>query len=176
MIDHEGYRLNVGIIIYNSQGQVLWARRIGQNTWQFPQGGLNPDENIEQAMYRELYEELGLNQNDVKVVAQSKFWLKYKLPHRLIRNDTNPVCIGQKQKWFLLKLLEHKENQIAFDKYKHAEFDGWRWVSFWYPIRQVVSFKRDVYRRVLKEFSSYVFFSNSIKNTRANKFKGRKFK
>lgn len=176
MIDQEGYRLNVGIVIYNSAGQVLWARRVGQNTWQFPQGGMNVGESAEQAMFRELYEELGLKETDVRLVTQSRFWLKYKLPRRLIRKDSSPVCIGQKQKWFLLKIVDNKENNIAFDRYSQAEFDGWRWVSFWYPIRQVISFKRDVYRKILKEFFSYTIVDVNSPNSKNNKFKNRRFK
>lgn len=152
VIDQEGYRYNVGIVVCNRVGQVLWARRIGQNSWQFPQGGVDQGESPEQAMFRELKEELGLNRSDVTLLDQTKYWLKYKLPSRLVHSDILPVCIGQKQKWFLLQLSEEKEKGICFDRTDDAEFDGWRWVSYWYPIRQVISFKRDVYRRVLREF------------------------
>ncbi|MDC9592121.1 RNA pyrophosphohydrolase [Xenorhabdus sp. IM139775] len=155
MIDDDGYRPNVGIVICNRQGQVLWARRYGQHSWQFPQGGINPGESPEQAMYRELFEEVGLNRKDVRVLASTRSWLRYKLPKRLVRWDTKPVCIGQKQRWFLLQLLCNEE-EINVQRSKTPEFDGWRWVSYWYPVRQVVSFKRDVYRRVMKEFSSIV--------------------
>lgn len=153
MIDFDGYRPNVGIVICNKQGQVLWAKRFGQNSWQFPQGGINEGENIEQAMYRELYEEVGLTKKDVRLLWASKYWLRYKLPKRLVRNEqTQPVCIGQKQRWFLLQLVAD-EGVINLKTSKRPEFDGWRWVSFWYPVRQVVSFKRDVYRKVMKEFA-----------------------
>lgn len=153
MIDFDGYRPNVGIVICNKHGQVLWAKRFGQNSWQFPQGGINEGENIETAMYRELYEEVGLSKKDVRLLWASKYWLKYKLPKRLVRSDSpGPVCIGQKQRWFLLQLISD-ENQINLKATKSPEFDGWRWVSFWYPVRQVVSFKRDVYRKVMKEFA-----------------------
>lgn len=155
MIDDDGYRPNVGIVICNRQGQVLWARRFGQNSWQFPQGGINPGETAEQAMYRELFEEVGLGRKDVKILASTRNWLRYKLPKRLVRWDTKPVCIGQKQRWFLLQLMCN-ESEINMQRSSTPEFDGWRWVSFWYPVRQVVSFKRDVYRRVMKEFSPVV--------------------
>ncbi|PHM39889.1 RNA pyrophosphohydrolase [Xenorhabdus mauleonii] len=155
MIDDDGYRPNVGIVICNRQGQVLWARRYGQHSWQFPQGGINPGESPEQAMYRELFEEVGLSRKDVRVLASTRNWLRYKLPKRLVRWDTKPVCIGQKQRWFLLQ-LQCNEADINVQRSNTPEFDGWRWVSYWYPVRQVVSFKRDVYRRVMKEFSSIV--------------------
>ncbi|TKB55296.1 RNA pyrophosphohydrolase [Ferrimonas aestuarii] len=152
MIDNEGYRANVGIIICNRRGQVLWARRFGQHSWQFPQGGVDQGETPEQTMYRELFEEVGLQKSDVKVLAVSRSWLRYRLPKRLIRQDSKPVCIGQKQKWFLLQLVAD-EKKIDLRRSGHPEFDDWRWVNYWYPVRQVVSFKREVYRKVMKEFS-----------------------
>ncbi|MGL4859295.1 MAG: RNA pyrophosphohydrolase [Enterobacteriaceae bacterium] len=152
MIDNDGYRPNVGIVICNRQGQVLWARRYGQHSWQFPQGGINPGESAEQAMYRELYEEVGLNRKDVAILACTRHWLRYKLPKRLVRWEVKPVCIGQKQKWFLLQLIGDG-SAVDMQRSSNPEFDGWRWVSYWYPVRQVVSFKREVYRRVMKEFA-----------------------
>nr|WP_247741569.1 RNA pyrophosphohydrolase [Endozoicomonas sp. G2_1] len=152
VIDAEGYRANVGIVIINDRGQVFWARRFGQHSWQFPQGGVDEGETPEQTMYRELYEEVGLKPEHVKIVASTKHWLRYKLPKRFVRHDSTPVCIGQKQKWFLLKLTSH-ESAVNLLHCSHPEFDDWRWVSYWYPVRQVVSFKREVYRKVMKEFA-----------------------
>lgn len=117
--------------------------------------GINPGETPEQAMYRELFEEVGLNKKDVRILASTRNWLRYKLPKRLVRWDTKPVCIGQKQRWFLLQLMCN-EADINMQRSSTPEFDGWRWVSYWYPVRQVVSFKRDVYRRVMKEFAATV--------------------
>ena len=150
MIDSDGFRPNVGIILTNGQGQVLWARRIGQNAWQFPQGGINDDETPEQALFRELKEEVGLDPEDVEIVSCTRGWLRYRLPRRMIRYNSHPICIGQKQKWFLLRLLA-ADNSVAVDQSEKPEFDGWRWVSYWYPLGQVVSFKREVYRSALKE-------------------------
>ena len=155
MIDAEGFRPNVGIVICNHKGQVFWARRYGQHSWQYPQGGIDEGETPEQTMYRELEEEVGLKPDDVEILAVSKNWLRYRLPKRLIRRESMPVCIGQKQKWFLLR-LRCKESDVDLLKTSHPEFDDWRWVSYWYPIRNVVSFKRDVYRRAMKEFASIV--------------------
>ncbi len=151
MIDTEGFRANVGIVICNRNGQVFWARRFGQHSWQFPQGGIDQGESAEEAMFRELHEEVGLNPQQVKILRVTKNWIRYRLPKRLIRQDSNPVCIGQKQKWFLLQLTCADEDVNLLHS-GHPEFDDWRWVSYWYPIRNVVSFKRDVYRKVMKEF------------------------
>ncbi|AQZ94607.1 RNA pyrophosphohydrolase [Halopseudomonas phragmitis] len=152
MIDPDGFRPNVGIILTNGLGQVLWARRIGQDAWQFPQGGIQRHESPEQALYRELHEEVGLLPEDVEILGCTRGWLRYRLPQRLIRNHSQPVCVGQKQKWFLLRLTANEE-QVCMTKTAKPEFDGWRWVSYWYPLGQVVAFKRDVYRRAMKELA-----------------------
>lgn len=152
MIDAEGFRPNVGIMLMNPQGQLLWARRIGgQNAWQFPQGGIKSDETPEQALYRELKEEVGLTAEQVTVVDVTRGWLRYRLPKRFVRQQ-QPVCIGQKQKWFL---LEYKGGNDVIDLSGdgHPEFDTWEWVSYWYPLNRVVNFKRDVYRRAMRELA-----------------------
>ena len=152
MIDSDGFRPNVGIILANSMGQVLWARRIGQDAWQFPQGGIDRSETPEQAMYRELKEEIGLSPEDVEIVAVTRGWLRYRLPKRMIRHHSHPVCVGQKQKWFLLRMLS-EDSAVSINSTETPEFDGWRWVSYWYPLGQVVAFKRDVYRKAMRELS-----------------------
>ena len=152
MIDEQGYRPNVGIVLCNDKGQVLWARRIGQDAWQFPQGGIKKGESPEKALYRELTEEVGLTKKDVQIIGSTRGWLRYRLPRRMIRHDSHPVCVGQKQKWYLLKLTSDDSaiNVRASDK---PEFDGWSWVSYWFPLGKVVAFKRDVYRRAMTELA-----------------------
>ncbi|MGK0498475.1 MAG: putative (di)nucleoside polyphosphate hydrolase [Oceanicoccus sp.] len=152
LIDSEGFRANVGIMLANAKGELLWARRIGQDAWQFPQGGINEGETAQQALFRELQEEVGLTEKDVEVIACTRGWLRYRLPQRLLRRDSKPLCIGQKQKWFLLRMLAD-DSEVSFDSEQKPEFDGWRWVSYWYPLRQVIPFKREVYRRALKELA-----------------------
>lgn len=152
MIDADGFRPNVGIILANPQGQVLWARRAGHDAWQFPQGGINDNESPEEAMYRELWEEVGLERRDVRILACTRGWLRYRLPRRFVRNDSRPLCIGQKQRWFLLELKSGDE-RVNLSCSSPPEFDGWRWVSYWYPLDQVVNFKREVYRRALLELA-----------------------
>ncbi|GMG87848.1 RNA pyrophosphohydrolase [Biformimicrobium ophioploci] len=154
-IDSEGFRPNVGIIVINNEGQVLWARRVGgKDAWQFPQGGINLGETPEQALYRELYEEVGLKKEQVRLLASTRGWLRYRLPKRLVRRNSEPRCIGQKQKWFLLR-LEAPESSISFDNGYKPEFDHWRWATYWHPLTKVVSFKREVYRRALLELAPH---------------------
>ncbi|WP_320822422.1 RNA pyrophosphohydrolase [Reinekea sp.] len=152
MIDSDGYRPNVGIILTNTAGQVLWARRIGQDAWQFPQGGIRQHETPVEALYRELHEEIGLEATDVTILACTRGWLRYRLPKRMIRHNTLPICVGQKQKWFMLR-MQSDDSRIAFNRSEDPEFDGWSWVSYWYPLSKVVSFKRDVYRQALTELA-----------------------
>lgn len=154
MIDADGFRSNVGIVLVNREGRLFWAKRIGQkNAWQFPQGGINQNETAETALYRELAEEIGLSRDDVEILGCSKEWLYYNLPKRYIRYHSMPLCIGQKQKWYLLRLLVD-ECKLKLDRSPKPEFDLYRWVEYWYPLKDVVSFKRQVYRKVLQEFKA----------------------
>lgn len=155
MIDAEGYRHNVGIVLSNMFGQVLWAKRIGMDAWQFPQGGIQRNESPEAAMYRELKEELGLEPDDVRTVASTKNWLRYRLPKRFIRYNSEPICIGQKQIWFML-LLTADDSKVNLSYSSNPEFDHWVWVNYWKPVRDVVAFKRDVYRRALEELAPFM--------------------
>lgn len=152
MIDSDGYRPNVGIILSSTSGQVLWAKRIGQEAWQFPQGGIDQAESPEDALFRELNEELGLQRQHVEVLGVTRDWLRYKLPQRYIRQRRGRVCIGQKQKWFALRLTAD-ETLVRFDATTQPEFDGWRWVDYWHPLTEIVEFKRGVYQRALNELA-----------------------
>ena len=156
MVDADGFRPNVGIIVTNDDGRVLWARRIGQTGWQFPQGGIDDDESPEEALYRELQEEIGLTRDAVEVLGVTRGWLRYRLPRKLLRRrDSGKRFIGQKQKWFLLRMLGNDED-VRMDHTASPEFDHWEWVSYWYPLSQVVPFKREVYRRALKELAPLI--------------------
>ena len=155
MIDREGYRANVGIILANKQGKLFWARRAGMDAWQFPQGGIRKNESVKSAMYRELREETGLKPHHVKILGFTDGWLRYRLPERYIRRRSNRVCIGQKQKWYLLKLLD--ESKIKLDISRRPEFDNWRWVDFWRPAEEVVDFKQKVYKMALQQFEPILF-------------------
>ena len=153
VIDIDGFRPNVGIMLANDRGQLLWARRVGgHNAWQFPQGGISAGESPKQALFRELHEEVGLARDAVEILGATRGWLRYRLPKRYVREGQQPVCIGQKQKWFLLRLLED-DGAVQLDQNDKPEFDHWRWVSYWYPLDQVISFKREVYRRAMKDLA-----------------------
>ncbi|OAI49198.1 RNA pyrophosphohydrolase [Gammaproteobacteria bacterium SCGC AG-212-F23] len=155
MIDKDGYRHGVGIILVNNKRQVFFAKRVGKIAWQFPQGGIQESETPEVAMFRELKEEVGLQADDVKVLACTRRWLRYRLPQRLVRHYSHPLCIGQKQKWFLLKLI-NQEAVFDLTATDSPEFDAWEWVSYWHPLNEVVAFKRRVYTMALKEFARIV--------------------
>jgi putative (di)nucleoside polyphosphate hydrolase len=153
VIDSDGFRPNVGIVVANDRGQVLWARRVGgRDAWQFPQGGINTGESPEEALYRELHEEVGLSPDSVEVLGATRGWLRYRLPKRFVRKGQQPLCIGQKQKWFLLRMLAD-DAAVQLDLNHKPEFDQWQWVSYWYPLNQVISFKQEVYRRAMKELA-----------------------
>ncbi len=156
MIDSEGFRANVGIILCNAAGNVFWGRRIGQNAWQFPQGGIAPGESATDALYRELHEEVGLWPDHVELLGSTAGWLRYHLPRHLVRRHQRPVCIGQKQQWFLLR-LRGPESAVQVDATDSPEFDDWRWIDYWQPAREVVFFKRHVYRRALRELAPLLF-------------------
>lgn len=156
LIDENGFRPNVGIILSNSDGKVFWGKRIGQRSWQFPQGGINEGETPLEAMYRELHEEVGLTEEHVEVMGSTANWLTYRLPKHLIRRRSKPLCIGQKQVWYLLRLTSD-DSCVDLRATDVPEFDGWRWVHHHRPIREVVYFKRTVYEKALEELGPLLF-------------------
>jgi putative (di)nucleoside polyphosphate hydrolase len=150
MIDENGYRKNVGIILCNSKNELLICKRFRENSWQFPQGGFEENESAESAMYRELFEEIGLSKKDVEILGKTKNWLKYDLPKKYQRRTNNKLCVGQKQIWFLLKLITN-ESSINLSKSKKPEFDAWEWSSVTKPLEIVINFKKNVYKSALEE-------------------------
>ena len=156
-IDKDGFRANVGIVLTDGGGRLFWGRRVGRRGWQFPQGGIAPGEAPEQAMFRELAEEVGLTPDEVRLLGESRGWLRYRLPERYRRHGSTPLCIGQKQRWFLLQLVagDSALNLAASPK---PEFDRWHWQEdYWAPAREVIFFKRHVYEQALDEFQGLVF-------------------
>ena len=150
MIDKDGYRKNIGIILCNSKNELLICKRIKENSWQFPQGGFEKNESSENAMFRELFEEIGLQKNDIAILGKTKKWLKYDLPKKYQRKTNNQLCVGQKQIWFLLRLISNDQS-INLCTSKNPEFDAWDWVSEKKPLEIVISFKKNVYVKALNE-------------------------
>jgi putative (di)nucleoside polyphosphate hydrolase len=107
-------------------------------------------------MYRELEEEVGLREQHVCVVGQTRDWLRYRLPPRYVRRNSLPRCIGQKQIWFLLRLTAD-DSAVRLDASERPEFDRWRWVDYWRPVKEVIYFKRPVYVRALQELAPALF-------------------
>jgi putative (di)nucleoside polyphosphate hydrolase len=155
LIDADGFRSNVGIVLMHHE-QVFLGRRTGGRGWQFPQGGVRAGESLEQALYRELEEEIGVPQSAVALTGQTERWLRYRLPSRYVRRHQHPVCVGQKQRWFLLR-LQQPDITFDFKRTSEPEFDQWRWVAYWEPVKEVIYFKRAVYARALTDLAGLAF-------------------
>jgi len=156
VIDPDGFRANVGIVLMRGGGEVFLGRRMGGRGWQFPQGGVREGEAVEAAVYRELHEEVGLQSRDVEIAGSTSAWLRYRLPPRYVRRKRTPLCIGQKQRWFLLKVRD-EDVQFDFSLTPEPEFDASRWVHYWEPVREVIYFKRPVYAQALSELADHAF-------------------
>ena len=155
MLDRDGFRPNVGIVLLNHRNQVFWGKRIRTHSWQFPQGGIDRGETPEQAMFRELGEEVGLLPEHVRILARTRDWLRYEVPDRYIRREARGHYKGQKQIWFLLQLTGH-DWDLNLRATTHPEFDAWRWNDYWVPLDVVVEFKRGVYEMALTELARYL--------------------
>lgn len=175
MLDREGFRPNVGIILLNLRNQVFWGKRIRTHSWQFPQGGIKHGESPEQAMFRELQEEVGLMPEHVRIIARTRDWLRYEVPDHFVRKDARGHYKGQKQIWFLLQLLG-RDTDMNLRATKHPEFDAWRWHDYWVPLDVVIEFKRDVYQLALTELARHLprlevhnrYLRSSMRQSRRN--------
>ena len=155
MLDREGFRPNVGIILLNGRNQVFWGKRLKTHSWQFPQGGIKHGETPEQAMFRELHEEVGLRPDHVQIIARTRDWLRYEVPEHYIRRESRGHYRGQKQIWFLLKLIG-RDSDMNLRATDHPEFDAWRWNDYWVPLDVVIEFKRGVYEMALTELARFL--------------------
>ena len=151
------FRPNAAAVVFRQDKKVLMCRRIFPKTdgWQFPQGGIDRGESPEQAMYRELHEEVGLHPHHVRIVARTRDWLRYEVPDRYIRREARGHYKGQKQIWFLLQLLG-QDWELDLRATDHPEFDAWRWNDYWVPLDVVVEFKRGVYEMALTELARFL--------------------
>ena len=166
MIDRDGYRPNVGIIICNWKNEVFWGKRIKEHSWQFPQGGIKAGETPERAMFRELHEEVGLGSEHVRILGRTRDWLRYEVPTHFIRRDARGHYRGQKQIWFLLQLTG-RDCDMNLRATDHPEFDAWRWNDYWVPLEAVIEFKRDVYQLALNELAKYLHRNPHERRTNA---------
>jgi putative (di)nucleoside polyphosphate hydrolase len=156
MIDRDGYRPNVGIILANARNEVFWGKRVREHAWQFPQGGIQPGETPEQAMYRELMEEVGLEAAHVRILGRTRDWLRYDVPKHWVRREGRGQYRGQKQIWYLLRLVG-RDCDVCLRRSDKPEFDAWRWHQYWVPLESVIDFKREVYQLALAELSRFIF-------------------
>ncbi|MCD8517300.1 MAG: RNA pyrophosphohydrolase [Burkholderiaceae bacterium] len=156
MLDREGYRPNVGIILVNQKNQVFWGKRVREHAWQFPQGGIKHGESPVQAMFRELHEEVGLRPEHVRILGRTRDWLRYDVPDHFIRRESRGHYRGQKQIWFLLRLVG-RDCDVSLRATSHPEFDAWRWCHYWVSLESVIEFKREVYQQALNELSPLLF-------------------
>ena len=156
MLDREGFRPNVGIVLVNHRNEVFWGKRIREHSWQFPQGGIKKGETPEQAMLRELEEETGLKPEHVRIIGRTRDWLRYEVPKQWIRREWRSTYRGQKQIWFLLRLVG-RDTDVCLRASEHPEFDAWRWNSYWVPLGNVIEFKRGVYEAALLELARLLF-------------------
>ena len=162
MLDRDGYRPNVGIVLANQRNEVFWGKRVNQHAWQFPQGGIKHGETPIQAMYRELEEEIGLQCAHVRVLGRTREWLRYEVPEKWARHgsreggaDARNAYRGQKQIWFLLRMVG-RDCDVSLRASGHPEFDAWRWHDYWVPLETVIDFKREVYQQALIELHRYL--------------------
>lgn len=156
MLDREGYRPNVGIILVNHKNEVFWGKRIREHAWQFPQGGIKYGESPVQAMFRELHEEVGLRPDHVRILGRTRDWLRYEVPDTFIRRESRGHYKGQKQIWFLLRMVG-RDSDVQLRATHHPEFDAWRWSNYWVSLDSVIDFKRGVYTQALNELSPIIF-------------------
>ncbi len=155
MIDRDGYRPNVAIVLVNQKNQVFWGKRVKEHAWQFPQGGIKPGESPEEAMFRELNEETGLAPQHVRILGRTRDWLHYNVPTHWVKREWRGTYRGQKQIWFLLRLVG-RDSDISLRASTHPEFDAWRWHDYWVPLEGVIEFKREVYRLALEQLAGYL--------------------
>ena len=155
MIDRDGYRPNVGIIVCNWKNEVFWGKRVKEHSWQFPQGGIKAGETPERAMFRELHEEVGLAAGHVRILGRTRDWLRYEVPEQWVRREWRGNYKGQKQIWYLLRLVG-RDCDVHLRASEKPEFDAWRWNYYWVPLESVIEFKRDVYQLALNELAKYL--------------------
>lgn len=153
------YRLNVGAVVFGSDGRVLVCRRAdlpnaegAPGGWQLPQGGMDEGEDPRVAVLRELAEEIGTDR--AEILAEHPDWLTYDLPPELVGKALGGRYRGQRQKWFALRFLG-TDADIRLDADPHPEFDAWRWAELAELPALAVSFKRAIYAELARAFAPF---------------------
>jgi putative (di)nucleoside polyphosphate hydrolase len=153
------YRDNVGAVLFNAEGRVLVARRADMPNaegaaggWQLPQGGVDPGEDLRQAVIRELAEEIGTDR--AEILAEHPAWLTYDFPAELQAMRIAQKYRGQRQRWFALRFLG-VDSDIRLDADPHPEFDAWRWAELAELPGLAVAFKRPIYEVLARDFSAF---------------------
>ena len=148
-------RIGVGAIVLNKNNHVFVGRRIDNpiNKWQMPQGGVEKNEDLFNAMKRELYEETSIT--SIKVLKELDNWLSYELPNNLLGKIWKGKYRGQKQKWFIVRFTG-KEDEINLNT-KHPEFIEWKWINIEQLPNVIVDFKKKVYVALEKEIKNFIY-------------------
>lgn len=150
---HLPYRFGVGLVLMNSDKKVFVGNRISMRVeaWQFPQGGIDQNENPKEALFRESLEEIGTD--NFEIIDQTSDWLAYDLPNDLVPVVWGGQYRGQKQMWFLARFLGD-DSEIKIDLHI-PEFKEWKWIPFEDSVDHAAPFKIDLYKQITKEFHKH---------------------
>lgn len=158
------YRLNAGIVVFNNEGKVLLCRRKGYpDAWQFPQGGIDEGETIEQAAVRELKEETSLS--GLKPIKTLDYGVRYDFPAEIAKNLSynKKRYAGQEMYW---SLFYFDGDDLAINlQTAEPEFDAFRWADFHEAVEGIIEFKKNAYQTAYKEFDKIIRDNTTFSET-----------
>lgn len=149
----EFYRKNVGAVILNKEKEIFVGKRFGSQfniSWQMPQGGIGENETEEEAIARELQEEVGILKNSFRIISKTKDHHYYTIPKKMRKSAWNNIYVGQRQRWFLIEFLGKDEDFNIQTEF--PEFLEWKWIKSSEIIENSISFKKEIYATILTEF------------------------